>query len=302
MFCNTKEMATKQLNTWEFTWNSENTESWVGPSPEIFKEHLENNFEQWCFQLERESRHHFQGHLKLQGGRKEVKNTILHMLGLVNNNDIKQLTVSPASNNGITTGGAAFYCMKPGAIDGPWCDENHSFKKKVKYTGKDLACMENPFPWQQVVIDWIKESPEDDRTIKWICNPRGCERKSKLMKYLCFNKNEFDCTRLGLGTATQLKEAACAKGAHRCWLVDLPRVAGNQESRRDLFSALEEIKNGWVETYMHGKPKELWMEPPHVIIMANDMPDLTFCSPDRWNVFLLENKVMSRIANFGAGL
>lgn len=292
-------MATKQLNVWEFTWNSENSETWQGPSTEILKEHLGQHFDQWCFQLERVNRHHLQGHLKLAGGKKEVKNTVLSMLGMAYENNVTQLTVSPASNNGILTGGAAFYCMKPGAVEGPWCDGSHKFEKKKVYTGKDLKCMETPWPWQQQIIDLVSKDPEEDRTIKWICNPRGCEGKSKLMKYLCWHSDKYDCTKLGLGSATQLKEAACAKGPHRTWLVDLPRVAGNQESRRDLFSALEEIKTGFVEVYMHGKPKSLWQEPPHVIILANDMPDATFCSADRWEVYLLENKVMSRIGNFG---
>jgi len=284
-------MATKQLNTWCFTWNSNSDTDYVGPSVDTLKKVLEENFAQWVFQQEQgenTSRFHLQGHLKLPSERKEVKSTILYMLGTAYNNDVTHLTVSPTSNNGIATGGSAFYCMKVDRVSGPWCDESHSFTKKRKYLANDLKCMENPFPWQQTILDRIS-GQDNDRRIMWIYNKTGNAGKSKLMKYCCYNKDKYDATRLGLGTATQMKEAACAEGPHNTWFVDIPRVTGNQESQRDLFSALEEIKTGWVKTSMYGKPKEMFQEPPHVIIMSNSLPNMSLCSADRWEIWILEN-------------
>jgi hypothetical protein len=87
-----------------------------------------------------------------------------------------------------------------------------------------------------------------------------------------------------------------AKGAHRCYVVDFPRVLGKEDAVADIFAALEELKNGWVETAFYGKPGELLMEPPHVIVMSNDKPNLKLASKDRWKVFQLEEGSLKALA------
>ena len=70
-------------------------------------------------------------------------------------------------------------------------------------------------------------------------------------------------------------------------MVDLPRVRGSDERQHELFSALEEIKNGWVESPMYGKAAELLMEPPHIWIFSNELPNISMCSLDRWHIWHL---------------
>ena len=93
--------------------------------------------------------------------------------------------------------------------------------------------------------------------------------------------------RVGLGSATQIKTAVIEKGAHTIWMVNLPRVRGGDERQQELFSALEEIKDGWVESPMYGKAAELLMEPPHIWIFSNELPNINCCSLDRWRVWHL---------------
>ena len=57
----------------------------------------------------------------------------------------------------------------------------------------------------------------------------------------------------------------------------------------ELFSALEEVKNGWVESPMYGRADELIMEPPHVWVFSNELPNLNHCSLDRWTIWHLRN-------------
>lgn len=92
-----------------------------------------------------------------------------------------------------------------------------------------------------------------------------------------------------MGTATQIKSSIITKGPHRAYMLDLPRVRGKDESLQNTFSAIEEIKNGWVETAMYGKWEELMMLPPHVIVFSNDKPRLDLCSADRWEVYQLDS-------------
>lgn len=172
--------------------------------------------------------------------------------------------------------GSEFYCIKDDTRQaGPWSDH-------FIYKGQDLnEVSTSPHPWQAEVIKIVEAEP-DDRTIMWIMNCVGNVGKSKLAKYLKYKKL---AARIPLGTATQLKTNVIAKGAKRAYLVDLPRVQGTSEHERDLFSAIEEIKNGDVEAAMHGKCHELMMMPPHVICFSNAPPNYALASKDRWKCF-----------------
>lgn len=92
-----------------------------------------------------------------------------------------------------------------------------------------------------------------------------------------------------MGTATQIKSSIITKGAHRAYMLDLPRVRGKDESLQNIFSAIEEIKCGWVETAMYGKWEELMMLPPHVFVFSNEQPRLSLCSADRWSIYQVDS-------------
>ena len=141
--------------------------------------------------------------------------------------------------------------------------------------------MQNPTQWQAQLVDMITNKP-CDRTVHWIFNASGNAGKSKLQKWLCWKQ---DAKRVSLGTATQIKTAIVQCGARRCYVVNIPRVTGTQESQRDLFSALEEIKDGWVTSNMYGKDQELFMMPPHLFIFSNELPNLALASADRWKIW-----------------
>lgn len=277
------------LKYWAFTANAGTTEEGCSSlvDPETLKTFFSERtyIERWVFQKERASRDHYQG--KIDCKDKKDKNTVLGDLRQAGI-DTGNFTLRPVSNNGKQAAALDFYCTKiETRIDGPWTDPSFIRPKKRKtYEGKDLAMMEHPLQWQKAVLDWL-EAPADDRTIRWIWNENGNAGKSKLIKWLCWLSR---AAKIPMGTATQLKTAVCDKGDFETYLVDLPRVSGNQESARDLFSALEDIKNGFVETAMYGKPRTLFMEPPHVIIFSNDLPDLRLASADRWKVYSLEDQ------------
>lgn len=149
--------------------------------------------------------------------------------------------------------------------------------------------METPLPFQHSIMDACR-GKLDDRTINWLCNTLGCAGKSKLMKYIrC--KDEFDMARVPLGTATQIKTSVIEKGRHKIYMVDLPRVRGGDERQQEVFSALEEIKNGWVESAMYGKTAELLMNPPHIWIFSNELPNRSFASQDRWKLWTINERM-----------
>lgn len=54
------------------------------------------------------------------------------------------------------------------------------------------------------------------------------------------------------------------------YCIDLTRTKGEDQSSKDLFSAVEQIKNGFVIDTMYGKYNESFFEPPVVIIFSNN--------------------------------
>lgn len=238
----------------------------------------------YVFQLERgengQRLFHFQGYVRF--ARKVRPATVakaLRELGWApeKTHDC-HIDIRPSS----TAGRAALrdYAMKEDTRQaGPW-------GKRPIYMGKDLDCMSTPLPWQQWMLDKIPTLP-DDRTITWIYNKDGNCGKSKLVKYCMFKKLGM---KVPYGTATQLKQFISKIGARRAYFIDIPRTSGKQESFKDLFSTIEEIKNGLVQGAMYGEGACLMMEPPHVFCFSNEVPPLSYMSADRWQVYELTER------------
>lgn len=280
---NKKRKQEKALACWSLTVACNHAEL---PSVDRMKSILSEFATQWIFQSElgeQKGKPHYQGRLKLT--EPQYKASLLAIFGC-RFEDMKDVTFLPESNNSIAQGGLAFYCMKDLTREGgPWTDPTYTPKRISLYNFEDLECMAVPRPFQSTILDMVAQPP-DDRTIHWIYEETGNVGKSKFLKYLR-SRPEFDMARIPMGTATQIKTSTIAKGPHKIYCVDLPRVRGSLETQHDLFSALEEVKNGWVESAMYGKNQELIMLPPHVFIFSNDLPKLSLTSADRWRIWTI---------------
>jgi len=226
----------------------------------------------WIFQLERgeeAGKLHVQGRMRVRD--KKRCTTLVKDLARVLGLPAEWITVRAESDEV----GSFTYCLKEDTrVDGPWADS-------PIYLGSDLICMSTPHPWQSQVLGWIEKEP-DDRTIHWVFDPVGNHGKSKLCKWLRYKGLAM---RIPMGTATQIKTAVLAMGSARCFVVDLPRVRGSDETKEALFSAVEDIKGGWVQSAMYGKFQELLFVPAHVIIFSNELPSYMMASLDRWAVY-----------------
>lgn len=283
---------TKCLEFWAFTWNADDADVLV--DRELLIQFLNERQWKFVFQLEKVTRRHYQGRIRVDERR--CKTTLLGLME-AGGFDVTQLTLLPESNNSVKKDGLDFYVTKvTSRIEGPWMDATYQPPVvPVVYKGDDLECMQNPTPWQRQLADMTMNKP-CERTVHWIFNASGNAGKSKLQKWLCWKQG---AKRIPLGTATQIKTAVVSVGARKCYVVNIPRVTGNQESQRDLFSALEEVKDGWVSSNMYGKDQELFMVPPHLFIFSNDLPDLNLASPDRWKIWSVENLNSNLVAYTG---
>lgn len=135
-------------------------------------------------------------------------------------------------------------------------------------------------PWQQQIIDIIETKP-DSRTINWFYEPTGNVGKSYLCKYLCL---KYDCIIADGKKDNVLNQVKTFIDENpdkdpTVILLDVPRVSQDYIN----YGVIEQLKNGCVYSGKY-EGGQLVFQYPHVIVFANEPPDLSKMSKDRWNV------------------
>lgn len=170
------------------------------------------------------------------------------------------------------------YCTK----EATRCGEQwvHGIKPQARSEAKRLReQIIEPQGWQLQVVDIIKQEP-DDRTIYWFWEPDGRIGKSKLCKYIGYHHGGL----LLSGKATDMFHIiADNEGNRDVILIDIPRRALGYVN----YTAIESIKNGYICSGKY-KSKPIMWPYPHVIVFANEEPDYTAMSKDRWNVVRIQ--------------
>lgn len=234
------------------------------------------NINDYVFQLEKGDKKglpHFQGYVKVNS---KIRARTFE-LDLNERCYGYRVRVKPCSRSG--RGALRDYCMKEDTrIQGPW-------GKRPLYLGQDLTPMDNPRPFQRDVLNYIN-TPGNDREIMYIWDRVGNKGKSKLIKYLVYQKIALQ---VPMGNATQLKANICQQGPSPVYVIDMPRTLGSTEKLADLYSAIEEIKNGIVQCAMYGKHLQLLMMPPKVIVFSNEPPRTSMLSRDKWDIYRISD-------------
>jgi len=141
-----------------------------------------------------------------------------------------------------------------------------------------------PHPWQQSVLDWIGQ--KDARKIYWIYDSGYNHGKSYLADYLedykdftVFNQMKGNDVRAAVG---MLPNDKC-----RRFLFDLPATKEVDISIRDLYAALETLKNGrlWATKGVLHKHARRVFKRPFVIVLSNSLPAWRAMDPERWVVY-----------------
>jgi len=162
----------------------------------------------------------------------------------------------------------------------------------VTYSENDIKLLddkEKRFPWQtSFMCIFFNETetdynPSDSRAIHWIADTIGNSGKSTFLKWLhCrFQHN----TKISFGSSAQIRTAVIEKGPKRMYFVDIPRTLGSDDNMCSIYNILEDISNGYIETAMHGNPRELVMDPPHLVVFSNMYPQIESLSYDRWKIY-----------------
>jgi hypothetical protein len=137
--------------------------------------------------------------------------------------------------------------------------------------------------WSLELISFLESNPPDDRHIIWIYDEIGGGGKSRIVKWLC---NEFPSKyRFSRGApirdaATDIHNAIKTGWNQHCYLYDLPRAMEDKK----FYEPLEDIKDGMLSVTKYNS-QSLMFRSPHVVVMANFLPNIDNLSEDRWWVF-----------------
>ncbi len=229
----------------------------------------------WWFQYEEGDTgyRHFQGKLNLKKKRRLQEISPL----LQDEPPLKKIRLSPTSKNNI--GKTHYIIKKDTRKDGPWTHED-----EVIYIPRQIREIKQLYPWQQSIIDKVNDW--DTRTINVIYDQDGNIGKSTLVGYLRAHSlakklpfcNDFK----------DIMRMVCDMPTSTCYLIDMPRAI-NKEKLFQMYSAIEEIKNGYAYDDRY-KFKEKFFDCPNIWVFTNMVPDRTLVSNDRWKIWVVKNK------------
>ncbi|HIA03917.1 MAG TPA: hypothetical protein EYN66_18775 [Myxococcales bacterium] len=174
-------------------------------------------------------------------------------------------------------------------VDGPWMDTDYEDPPPLTRQLKGFIAHEF-YPWQQQVFEMSQEL--DDRSIKLIIDTEGNAGKSIMCEYLEYKGMAWEIP--PMRTMEDIMQCVMGIKAKKCYIVDMPR-AMKKDKLADFYSGLESLKNGvcYDKRYAFKKRR---MDRPQVIVFTNTEPTWDFMSRDRWEVWYMKDKALSRTA------
>lgn len=137
--------------------------------------------------------------------------------------------------------------------------------------------------WQLELVAMCEENP-DPRKIIWYFDQVGNNGKTAMCKWLYVNypNDWLVCKDMGTSrdAATIVSNALASGWTGWGFILDLPRSA---ENHTRIYSYLEEIKDGFVTSQKYNG-RTCIFDNPHVIVMANWLPQIGALSRDRWDI------------------
>lgn len=232
---------------------------------------LETLAKKWCFQLEQGEEtgyRHWQGRMSLK-----VKTRLTTLAKKF----VRGAHLSPTCDQNK---GNMFYVMKDETrLEGPWKDDDEE-EKKMPF---QLAKITTFHLWQGKIKMMMEQ--KDERTVHLIYDKEGCKGKSTFVLLMMWHKlgrkipfcNDYrDIMRMVMDMPDS-----------PAYFIDMPRAA-SKDKLYQMFSAIEEIKNGYAYDDRY-KFQEKIFDAPQVFVFTNKFPDLELLSNDRWKFWQIKD-------------
>lgn len=164
--------------------------------------------------------------------------------------------------------------------------EGHKVLTNIKFA-KPLKIIKNLYPYQQDIVDMIKEEP-NDRDIIWIYGHYNIG-KTQISKYLDYHKlakGPLD------GDKRHILSVIAQHQNENCWIIYLTADESKYQ-KNSFFDIIEKVKDGFFMTHFGTKLTDtVNMNSPHILIFANERPDFsrTMMDPERFKIFRVEDK------------
>lgn len=134
-------------------------------------------------------------------------------------------------------------------------------------------------PWQQDIMDIVRQEP-DDRTVYWYWDEKGNTGKSALCKLLVAKHDALICGGRAADMKYMIVKYHEKHGVYpEVVIFDIPRTVMDYVS----YTGIEEIKNGCFASTKY-ECEMVVMNSPHVLCFANERPNESALSVDRWNI------------------
>lgn len=188
----------------------------------------------------------------------------------------------PTRSNALNV---AKYCSK----DGKFINKGYNLPMP-KYQVE----IENLYPWQETVISWLNQEP-NDRRIHYVWGEKGGEGKTHFQKYIATHRE--DVITLG-GKGHDMKYGVLSFVEKNKKIPKIIFINVCRSGSLD-YTGLEAIKDMY---FFSGKYEGGMVigPPPHVIIFSNEEPEWTELSSDRLHVIKInKNKMAERIYDDG---
>lgn len=136
---------------------------------------------------------------------------------------------------------------------------------------------DNLYTWQKDLVQELKEEA-DRRRITWYYDEIGGSGKTEISKYIM---STCPCSHFFSGGNFKDMSHMIVKCSWKPKnvIINLPRTADGKVS----YGALEAIKDGLIQSGKYEGGYKIY-KPPHVIVMANFLPQLDALSLDRWDI------------------
>lgn len=141
----------------------------------------------------------------------------------------------------------------------------------------DVIKEDSFYGWQKDLVNEIREKPHP-RKITWYYDATGGSGKTALCKFLV---TRFPSTLFFSGGkfADISYQVLKSSFAPQTVLINLPRTSEGKIS----YGSLEAIKDGLISSGKYEGGFRVF-PPPHVVVMANFLPDESALSLDRWDI------------------
>lgn len=251
---------------WRWTKTDAMDEAEFRTKHEELKDWLSRDCDAWVFQLEKgkeTGKLHYQGYAKLK-----EKDRPKHLATVLNQDfvGIRVVACSTAGKEALRK-----YCLKSDTREaGPWAD-------KAIYMGEDLPVTLKP--WQETCYK-ILTGKVDPRKIYWYYDEVGGKGKSIFAKYMMFH---HEIPKLCYGTANDLLNLVSKFPGRKGYIFDLTRTKPATFSSEDMYSVMEDIKNGYFNNLKYETGFCL-MAIPNIVVFANHKPLPDKLSGDRFEI------------------